>query len=516
MRPQLGRPSPASFRRTPLRRRPSTVVHVTALGLMIGAAGMLASAAVEAIDRGPDVAVLVFSSVVVGVPALLVWVLTEPHQRIPATSVYGAVFASWVALSLAATVPYMLAGVVDRFDLALFEAVSGFTTTGATVIRPIEGVSQGLLFWRATTQWIGGIGVVVFAVSVLPFLGVGGMELMTAEAPGPTSERLAPRVRETAKRLIVLYVGFTTTVATLYAAFGMSPYDAVSYAFTTVSTGGFSPHNASFARFDSAALEWIAIVAMVFAASSFTLWWRAFRGKPLVIVRSTEFRTYLVLIVAICGAAVAWNAADAGLSHDLVRRTVFSIISVSSTTGYTMLDYDAWHGAVQLLLIFAMGLGGMAGSTAGGFKVFRLLVVLSYGRRQLFQQLHPRAVAVIRFGRDVIPNAIVTRVVGFFGLFMAIGGLATFGVAAFGTDVGTAIAAVASAIGNVGPALGEVGPTEDYLNLAAGGRAILVVVMLVGRLEVFPVLLGLVPLFRVVGRRLPARVAQRLLRFGSG
>lgn len=504
------------FRRVGRLRRSETLVgHVTGLVLVIGAVGMAASGLVDVIGRGSAVAPLFGSAIGVGAAGFALWRLTAVPDRLPTASIFSAVLMSWIGLSIAGAIPYLASATFDGIELALFESVSGFTTTGSTVLRPIEVASPGILFWRSVTQWMGGIGVVVFAISVLPYLGVGGMELLSAEAPGE-SERLVPRVRETAKRLVMLYLGFTTAVAAAYALFGMSPYDAVTHAFTTVSTGGFSPHNASFAHFGSASLEWIAIAAMVFAGGSFALWWRALKGKPLVVVRSAEFRAYLALICLIAGTAVAWNVAREGFSHDLVRQTAFSVISLSTSTGYTILDYDQWAGAVRLMLIFAMGLGGMAGSTTGGFKVFRLLAVLSYGRRQVFRQLHPRAVDVVRIGKDVIPEPIVAKVVGFFGLFMAIGGLATFLVAASGTDPLTAISAVAQSIGNVGPGMGEVGPTTDFLGLHAAGRAVLVVVMFVGRLEVFPVLLGFVPLFRWVGRRLPSRVARALARIGSG
>jgi len=498
-------------------RRETVVGHIVGLSLTIGGLGMLAASIVERIDGGPDASTLLTSALLIGVPGAALWNRTKPSERLSPASIFAAVLSSWIALSLVGVLPYLATGTFANFNEALFEAISGFTTTGSTVLRPIEGASKGILFWRAITQWMGGIGVVVFAVSVLPFLGIGGMDLMAAEAPGPSSERLVPRVRETAKRLVLLYLGFTTVVATLYALFGMSPYDAVAHAFTTVSTGGYSPYNASFAHFDSAALEWIAIAAMVFAGGSFAMWWRALLGKPFAIIRSAEFRAYLAIISLVAFVALAWNVADQGFSHDLARRTIFSTTSLSTSTGYTLLDYDQWRGAVHLLLIFSMGLGGMAGSTTGGFKVFRLLAVLSYGRRQMFRHLHPRAVDVVRLGGDVVPDRIVARVVGFFGFFMAIGGLATFLVAALsGTDPVTAISSVAQSIGNVGPGLGEVGPTMDYLSLERPARGVLVVVMLFGRLEVFPVLLGLVPFMRFLADRLPPRMAQSVTRVFRG
>lgn len=508
-RPRL-RPGP----RVPAVR--TVVGHICGIVFVVCGLGMLASGVVELIDGGPERLALFLPGGVFTLGGAALWRTTTLPPRLQTASIFAAVLASWLALSVAGAIPFLLSGVLDRPDDALFESISGFTTTGSTVIRPIEGVSKGILFWRAVTQWIGGIGVVVFAVSVLPFLGVGGMELLDAEAPGPSSERLAPRLRETAKRLVSLYLGFTIAVVTLYVVFGMSLYDGVAHAFTTVSTGGFSPYNASFAEFDSAALEWVSVAAMIFAGGNFALYWRALSGRTLRVFRAPEFRAYVVIMTFVAGVAVAWNVAADGWSHDLVRQTIFSVISLSSSTGYTMLDYDAWAGGVQLALIFAMGLGGMAGSTTGGFKVFRLQTVLAYARRQVFRQLHPRSVDVVRVGSDVVAEPIAARVVGFFGLFMAVGGLATFAVAATGTDPVTAISAVATSIGNVGPGLGEVGPTTDFLNLTAPARGVLMVVMLMGRLEIFPVLLGFVPLARFVGTQLPRRVTSKLRRIASG
>lgn len=497
-------------------RRETVIGHVVGLALALAGAGMVASSIVEKLTGGSDAVTLLGSGLLVGIPGIATWNRTRPPERLSASAIFAAALSGWVVFSLAATIPYLASGTLVRFDLALFEAVSGFTTTAATVLQPVSSASHGLLFWRAITQWIGGISIVVFAVSVLPFLGVGGMELAQGTTAGLASEFLGPRVRTTARRLVPLYVAFTAIVGFGYVAFGMSAYDGVTHAFTTVSTGGFSTHDRSFASFGSSGVEWVAIIAMVVAGGSLALYWRALRGKPLVLARSAEFRAYLLVTGLFCTAAVVWNGSAHGFHADVVRRTIFTTVSLSTTTGYRMLDYNHWADAVQLVLIFAVALGGMAGSAAGGFKIFRLTLVLSYARRQLYSQLHPRAVTVIRFGRDVVPELVVTRVIGFFGLFMATGAAATFLVAAFGADVRTAISVVASAIGNVGPALGAVGPSGVFLDVHAGTRAVVMVLMLVGRLEIFPVLLGAVPLMRFVSDRLPGRGAQRFARVFRG
>jgi trk system potassium uptake protein TrkH len=502
--------------RANVSRRETATGHVVGLAIAIAGAAMCASAVVEKLQGGTEAVHILASGLVVGVPGLALWARTKAPARIPVASIFAAVLSGWIAFVLVSTVPYLVTHTFVAFDRALFESVSGFTTTSASVLRPVDGTAPGILFWRAATQWIGGIGVVVFAVSVLPFLGVGVAQLTQTARIGPASESLGPRVSATATRLLPIYLGFTVVLAGAYDAAGMKTFDAVTHAFTTVSTGGFSTHDASFAYFRSAPLEWIAIAAMMLAGGSYALYWRALRGKPLVVLRSAEFRAYIGITAMLCAATVGWNGTRHGFTASAVRRTIFTTVSITSTTGYRMLDFNRWATPIQLLLVFAMGLGAMAGSAAGGFKVGRLLAVLSYARRQLFTQLHPRAVGVVRFGREIVPEAVVTRVVGFFGLFMAIGGLGTFLVAAFGADMRTAISTVASAIGNVGPALGAAGPTTDYLGVSAGARGVLMVVMLIGRLEVFPVLLGIVPLVRIVTDALPRPVKKVFLRVARG
>jgi trk system potassium uptake protein TrkH len=500
----------------PIFTRPETAVgHVVGLTLAIAGTGMLVAGIVEKLDGGPDASALIVPAAAIGVPGLLLWRRTVAPARLSTPTIYGTVLSAWIAFALAAAVPYALSRSLPRFDLALFEAVSGFTTTSSTVLVPFDGVSRGIFLWRATTQWLGGIGVIVFVISVLPFISAAGSEQLGGLARA--QDRLAPRVRETAKRLVLLYVGFTLVVSGLYFAFGMTSFDAVAHAFTTVSTGGFSTHERSIAFFASPALEWCVIGVMVLAGGSFALYWRALRGKPFAIIRSIEFRVYLGLLALVAGAAVIWNANESGWSADAIRQTIFGVVSIGTTTGYNIVDYNLWPGAVQLLLVFLMAIGAMTGSTAGGLKVFRLMGIVGHVRRHLFRQLHPRAVPVVRLGKEVVSEADLSRILGFFGLFMGIGAAATFLVAAIGSlDLRTSISVVATSIGNVGPALGAVGSAGHYLDVHAGVRAVMMVVMLAGRLEVYPVLLGLVPLVRFVGDRLPRPLAKAFVRLGRG
>lgn len=498
-------------------RRESVVGHLIGLLLAAAGLGMLACGAVELADDGDKALALIGPALAVGIPGAVLWRRTTAPRRISPATIYSAVLAAWLAFTAAAALPYLLADVVDRFDLALFEAVSGFTTTAASVIGPLGGVPKGILLWRAMTQWFGGVAIMTFVVSVLPYFRTAGFEHLAGISGGWGGERIVPRVQETARRLVLLYVAFTAFVAAFYVLFGMGPFDAVAHSFTTVSTGGFSTRDASLAHFDSAGIEWTAIGGMVLAGGNFALYWRAFRGRALSLWRSVEMRAYLLVVALIAFAAVAWNAPEHRWTGEGVRRTLFGAVSISTTTGYTVLDYDRWAGAVQLLLIFAMALGGMAGGSAGGFKVFRLVAVVGHVRRHLFRQLHPRAVPIVRMGDEVIEEAEIGRIVGFFGLFMAVGAVATFLVAALGgLDLRTSISAVTSALGNVGPALGALGPTHGYLEVNTGVREVLMVTMLAGRLELYPVVLGVVPVARFVADRLPRRIAQMLVRAGRG
>lgn len=506
-----------SGRRRRTSKRETVTGHLVGLMLAASGAGMATCGIVELLVGGPEALSLIAPGVAVGVPGAVLWRATRASRRISPATIYGAVLAGWLAFTVAASLPYLLSGVLTRFDLALFEAVSGFTTTAASVITPLDGVPKGILLWRAMTQWFGGVAIMTFVVSILPHFRTAGFEHLAGISGGWGGERIAPRVQETARRLVLLYAGFTAFVAAFYVLFGMGPFDAVAHSFTTVSTGGFSTHDRSLAHFDSPGIEWTAIVAMILAGGNFALYWQALRGRAFSLWRSVEMRAYLGLVALVGAAALAWEAPATRWSADGVRRTLFGAISISTTTGYTILDYDRWAGAVQLLLIFAMAIGGMAGGSAGGFKIFRGVAVFGHVRRHLFRQLHPKAVHIVRIGDEVIEDSVITRVLGFFGLFMAVGAIATFLVAAIGgLDLRTSISAVTSALGNVGPALGSLGPTHGYLEVNTGVREVLMITMLAGRLELYPVLLGLIPLVRLVSDRLPRRLAQMLARAGRG
>ncbi|MDJ0768532.1 MAG: TrkH family potassium uptake protein [Ilumatobacter sp.] len=465
------------------------VGHIIGLTLAVAGFGIAGSGVVDAMRGGPDVAELLIIGVIVGSVGLVTWRFTTMPQQIRILDVFTTVTLAWVSLAIVGALPYWVTGWIPDPDDALFESIAGFTTTGSTVLRPIEGTGPGVLFWRSITQWMGGMGVIVLVVAVLPTVGSGGMSLLEAEAPGPTGERLTPRVRQTARRLWAVYIGFTILLALAYLVAGMSVYDAVAHSFTTVSTGGFSPYNASLGHFESGAIEWICIVAMFIAGTSFTLIYRLLRGSPGPLLRSKEFRVYVLLVASVTAVLFAVNDA-AGPVADRIRASLFTTLTVVSTTGYATEDYGAWSDAAQAIVLLLLPIGAMAGSTAGGVKLIRVLAVGSYAHREALRQLHPRLVRPVRVG-GIMPDRTADKIVGFLVLALATFGGGAIAIALTGTDVISAFSAAATAFGNVGPGLGDVGPSSDFLELPRLARWVTMVQMLLGRLEIYPVILAL-------------------------
>lgn len=477
----------------------SLSLHVVGLTLAFCGAGMALSALVDVFHgAGEDWVRLAAPGVVAAGAGYLLWRFTSVPSRILRLDVFASVASSWLAMSLVGAVPYVLSGTLSALDLALFESVSGFTTTGATVLQadPTDPVrydaSSGILFWRSISQWIGGMGVIALVVAVLPSVGSWGMGLMAAEAPGPTGERLTPRVRSTARRLWGVYFGFTVVVVVAYLMAGMDLYDAVTHAFTTVSTGGFSPYTASIAHFDSVAIEWIIIVAMFVAGTSFTLLYRLLRGKPGPLLRSVEFRTYCA-VVAVATLIVFVTADGDARTVEGVRHSLFTVMAVVSTTGYGVVDFvNQWSDAAQALLLILMPLGAMAGSTAGGVKMIRILAVASFSHRASLGQLHLRMVRPVRIGGMVLDEQIANQVVGHLILSLAAFGGGSILIALTGPDLVTSFSASATSFGNVGPGLADV--ASDFLAVPPFGRLVAIGNMVLGRLEIYPILLALVKL----------------------
>lgn len=403
-------------------------------------------------------------------------------RRIEALSIVAGV---WLLFAFLCAIPYLWVG-FGTLD-ALFEAMSGITTTGATILTDFASPGRGLFFWRAMTQWVGGMGVITLVVAVLPRLAHGVHQLFFAEAPGPTAERLAPQIRRTAALLWRLYAGLTAAQAIALRLAGMSWYDAVCHAMTTLSAGGFSPHPQSVMGYDSAAIEWIVCVFMLLAGASFALQYRALAGRPAVLLRDDELRVYAaVTALATAGLAVLlW-----GIEGDAapVRRAVFQVLSILTTTGYATADFELWSDRTKLVLLALMFIGGCAGSAAGGPKVLRHIIAGRFTMRELRRTLHPRGVLPVKLGGRVVPDQVIRSVLVFFVFYVLAFAVAAAVVVAFGSDVVTGVTAAAATLGNIGPGFGEVGPMAGFGGLHPVSKVTLIAAMWIGRLEVVTVL----------------------------
>jgi trk system potassium uptake protein TrkH len=473
-----------------IKERESLAGHILGLTLSVTGLAILVSAGVDLLRNGPDVLVLTLLGVVVTAVGTFAWRFTSVPRQIRILDVFVTVTLSWTVLAFVGALPYVLTGWIPAFDNAVFESISGFTTTGATVLRPIEATGPGVLFFRSITQWLGGMGVIVLVVAVLPTVGSGGMSLMEAEAPGPTGERLTPRVRQTARRLWAVYVGFTALLAIAYAIAGMSLYDAAAHSFTSVSTGGFSPYDKSLGHFGSGAIEWIAITAMFMAGTSFTLIYRAIRGSAGPLLRSKEFHLYVGIVISVSTIFLIVSDSVGSLA-DRIRGSLFTTLAIISTTGFATEDFGGWSDAAQAIVLLLLPIGAMAGSTAGGVKLVRILAVASYAHREALRQLHPRLVRPVRIGGGILPDSVANKVVGFMMLSLATFGGGAILIALSGPDLITSFSAAATSFGNVGPGLGDVGPSGDFLALPRFARWVAAVQMILGRLEIYPVILAL-------------------------
>ena len=419
------------------------------------------------------------------------WRGLEPPGHLATREGFAIVGLSWIAMAFFGTLPYLLTGEITSFTNAFFETSAGFTTTGASITPDPSSLSHGILIWRALTQWLGGMGIIILSVAILPLLGLGGIELARAEAPGISPDRLTPRFRETAKRLWYLYAGFTSLEALLLWAGDMTLFEAVAHAFTTMSTGGFGTEAGSLGAFNAYA-QWVVVLFMVLAGASFALHFRGL-ARPAEYITSAEFRLYLGII----GAASVVTIAGIWASpfHDAIRNGIFTVVSLVTTTGYVTTNYGLWPVALQILVIGLMFVGGMTGSTGGSVKPFRLGVLYEASRADLRRVIHPRGMFPVRFGKDLVSDKVVESIQSFFLLYMfafmtgtlVFGILVGFSNSSF--DILSSVSAVASALGNVGPGLSEVGPTSNYLDVPAAGKWLLSFLMIVGRLEIFPVIL---------------------------
>ena len=407
------------------------------------------------------------------------------------------VAVGWTAIGFFGALPFYLSGAHWSFVDAFFESVSGFSTTGASILTDIEALPAGLLLWRSLIQWLGGMGIIVLSIAILPYLGVGGMQLYKAEVPTPVPDKLKPRIRDTAKILWKVYALFTFAEVVLFMFGGLNFFEALCHAFTTMPTGGFSTQNASIAHFDSLYMECVIVFFMILAGINFSLHYQMLRGRPLAFWKDGECRFFLGIVLVLV-ALVTWNLFGAAVYHSIgqaLRYGSFQVVSIVTTTGYTTVDYQQWPAMSQLILLGCMFLGASAGSTGGGMKILRVILCFKYCYKELFALVHPRAVTTIKLGGRSVPEDVIRSVLGFLALYIGVFVVATIALAGMGTDFLTAIGAAAATIGNIGPGFGAVGPVDNYAHIPFLGKWLLIWCMLLGRLEIYTVLILLVPEF---------------------
>jgi len=467
------------------------VLHLVGALLVWTAAAMLPAAAVG-FGEGLGGGWLLAIGVSAGAGALM-WVLTPRQGSINPREGVAVVGLGWIGVVVAGGLPFVFTHTAPTPAMALFESVSGFTTTGATVFGNIEALPRSILLWRSITHWIGGMGIIVLGVAILPLIGMGGAQLFRAEAPGIPSDRLTPRIASTARLLWGVYALLTAVLLLIYMLLGMSLFDAVNHAMSCLATGGFSTRTASMGAF-SPAIQWVTILFMVIAGTNFTLHFRMLTGRWKAWIGDEEWRWYMGTM------ALAWVIVFASLgvtehtwTGDTLRRAMFNVTAVHSTTGFGTADFALWPAVAQVVLLGLMFMGAMGGSTGGGFKSVRVGVVLKHVGGEIRKVLHPQAVVVTKLGGRPIRSDVLHNVLAFLAIYVLTLFIGTTLLASFGNDIVTSMSGAVAAMSSIGPGLGDVGPASHYGNLGHGAHLLLSLLMLLGRLEFYTLLVLVFP-----------------------
>ncbi len=453
-----------------------------------------------------DVSAFVYATIItLCVGLILRFTMKSSEPELGLREGFAIVTLGWVVVALFGSFPYLFGDIfaaegrtpIAEFSFCYFESMSGFSTTGATVLTEIEHLSHAMLFWRSFSHWLGGMGIVVLAVAILPMLGVGGMQLFRAEAPGPQTDRLTPRIAQTAKLLWGVYI-LLSVIETLLLWLGdMSLFDALCHTFGTMATGGFSTKNASIAHYNSVYIETVIMIFMFLAGINFALHYRALRGDVVSYFKDTEFRFYCVVIL-VSILLISWNTVRfENVNNDIpydsvwdsIRYGAFQVLSITSTTGYGSADFEMWPALSQFILVTLMFYGGCAGSTGGGMKQMRFLLLIKQSGAEIKRLIFPHAVLPVRVNDRVVPPEVLTHVLGFFFFFIGIFAIVTCIMSTLGLDLVSAAGCTIATMGNIGPGLGSVGPTDNYAHIATAGKLILTFCMLLGRLEIYTVLI---------------------------
>ena len=466
------------------------IIKVLGFLLLVEGVAMLIALIVAILYNGSDIqAFLISAGVNIGVGGLILAGSRNAKKEIGKREGFIIVTMVWVVFSFFGSFPYMLSGSIPGFSNAFFETISGFTTTGSSVLNDIESLPHGILFWRSMTQWLGGMGIIVLSLAILPVFGIGGMQLFMAEVPGPTPDKINPRITQTAKTLWVIYMLFTLVETLLLWLGGMSLFDAICHSLTTMATGGFSTKQASIAHWSSPFIQYVIVFFMFLAGTNFTLSYMFIRGKFSSLFKDEEFKYYSIFILVFTAIITVGLLITSQLGvESAFRESLFQVVSILTTTGFATADYLVWHPFLTILIFALFFFGGSAGSTGGGIKIMRIVILAKNGYYELKRLIHPHAVIPVKFNKHSVDSKIITNVLAFFMLYMVIFFMSSILFTLIEPDMDSSLGAVATSLGNIGPGLGTVGPAENFYHISSAGKWFLSFLMLLGRLELFTVL----------------------------
>jgi trk system potassium uptake protein TrkH len=473
------------------------ILRVIGLLLIVEATAMMLSMLVALMTDGRDtLAFALAAGVTLSMGSFLFFRNFREGGSITRREGFLVVSLVWLIISLCGTLPYLISGEIPRFTDAFYESVSGFTTTGSTVISNIESQSAGMLFWRALTQWLGGMGIIMFTLSFMKSFGIGGMQLFSAEVPGVTHERVSSRIQLVARNIWLIYLSLTALAVLLLFLGGMPLFDSICHALSTMSSSGFSTKQAGLSFWPSLYIHGVIIFFMIIAGTNFNLIFLLVNGKFRKVFHDEEFRSYLFFIlgftILVFSGLLVTTSLPAGR---VVQDALFMVVSVITTTGYVTSDYTSWAPAVTMLLFCLFFFGGMTGSTGGGMKIMRIIILLKNAWHELWRLLHPNAVMEVKFNGRTVDPRIITNVLAFFVFYMMVFVVGSLVMILFLGDLDSSIGVVASSLGNIGPGLGSLGPAGSFATIPDAGKVVLTFLMLLGRLEFFTILVILTPSF---------------------
>lgn len=477
----------------------SIVLHILGIFLIIESIAILLCGIAAVYYKESYSALLYSSGIIGGLGTLLFALFRKSSKEISKREGYIIVSCSWFIFALFGSLPYVFSGIFQTFADSLFESMSGFTTTGSTVITQIESIPKHLLLWRSLSQWLGGMGIVVLSLTIVPLLGIGGMQLYTAEVPGPTKEKIHPRIQDTAQRLYLLYIACTVLLALLLVGGGMNIFDSINHAFTTMSSGGFSVYSDSLTH-SSPYIQYVVILFMFISGVNFILLYHAVRGKFVKVWANEEFRSYVGIILAFSILIFllllfhTYSGAAADI-EELFRSSLFQTVSIITTTGFSTVDYLTWSPIIIMLCFTLLFFGASSGSTSGGIKIMRIVLLAKHSYLEFKRLIHPNAIIPVRFNNEVIHPKVVSNTLAFIVIYMIVFVVGVLLMSFLNYDLDTSLGAVAASISNVGTGIGKVGPSSTYTDMSSAAKYILSFLMLCGRLELFTVFILFSPAF---------------------